>query len=111
MSSVRTPHLLAEQAPQHPKLPAAAVNAIRLAAGVVVADVDKHQLQDAHLRHTYTCLNVLRLSHGVALTHVIALTLSVHIEQLAACVLNALKNSGTMLMHHSTGHHHSPDAA
>ena len=44
-------HLLAEQAAQNPKLPAAAVDAIRLAAGMVVADIDEHQLQHAHTRH------------------------------------------------------------
>ena len=41
------PHLLAQQAAQHSELPAAAVHIVRLAAGVVVADVDQHQLRHA----------------------------------------------------------------
>ena len=51
LASARPRYLLAEQAAQHPKLPAAAVDAIRLAAGVVVADINEHQLQYAHMRH------------------------------------------------------------
>jgi hypothetical protein len=66
-----SPHLLAEQAAQNSKLSAAAVDAISLAAGVVVADIDEHQLQHAHTRHTLLrpstlSATLLRLIDGIS---------------------------------------------
>ena len=70
LSSARPRYLLAEQAAQHPKLPAAAVDAIRLAAGVVVADINEHQLQHAHMRHDTLSATIHAFCDPAALNYI-----------------------------------------